>query len=156
VTSDQLQMLASWQKTAEKNRMKKINPFLWFDSEAEEAAKFYAGIFKNSKIGRITRYGEGGPRPKGSVMTVEFTLDRVDFVALNGGPQFKSPKRSRSRSTARPRMRSIISGRNFPPTADRPGGAAGSKTNSVSRGRSTRSFSAICWPIPMPGRRIAS
>jgi predicted 3-demethylubiquinone-9 3-methyltransferase (glyoxalase superfamily) len=82
-------MLASWQKTAEKNRMKKINPFLWFDSEAEEAAKFYAGIFKNSKIGRITRYGEGGPRPKGSVMTVEFTLDRVDFVALNGGPQFK-------------------------------------------------------------------
>ena len=82
-------MLASWQKTAEKNRMKKINPFLWFDSEAEEAAKFYVGIFKNSKIGRITRYGEGGPRPKGSVMTVEFTLDRVDFVALNGGPQFK-------------------------------------------------------------------
>jgi len=69
--------------------MKKINPFLWFDSEAEEAAKFYVGIFKNSKIGRITRYGEGGPQPKGSVMTVEFTLDRVDFVALNGGPQFK-------------------------------------------------------------------
>jgi predicted 3-demethylubiquinone-9 3-methyltransferase (glyoxalase superfamily) len=69
--------------------MKKINPFLWFDSEAEEAARFYVGIFKNSKIGRITRYGEGGPRPKGSVMTVEFTLDRVDFVALNGGPQFK-------------------------------------------------------------------
>jgi predicted 3-demethylubiquinone-9 3-methyltransferase (glyoxalase superfamily) len=62
---------------------------LWFDSEAEEAAKFYVGIFNNSKIGRITRYGEGGPRPKGSVMTVEFTLDRVDFVALNGGPQFK-------------------------------------------------------------------
>jgi predicted 3-demethylubiquinone-9 3-methyltransferase (glyoxalase superfamily) len=69
--------------------MKKINPFLWFDSEAEQAAKFYVGIFKNSKIGRITRYGEHGPRPKGSVMTVEFTLDRVDFVALDGGPQFK-------------------------------------------------------------------
>jgi len=69
--------------------MKKINPFLWFDSEAEEAAKFYVGIFKNSKIGKITHYGEDGPRPKGSVMTVEFTLDRVDFVALNGGPQFK-------------------------------------------------------------------
>jgi predicted 3-demethylubiquinone-9 3-methyltransferase (glyoxalase superfamily) len=47
------------------------------------------GIFKNSKIGRITRYGEDGPRSKGSVMTVEFTLDRVEFVALNGGPQFK-------------------------------------------------------------------
>jgi len=69
--------------------MKKINPFLWFDSEAEEAAKFYVGIFKNSKIGKIAHYGENGPRPKGSVMTVEFTLDRVDFVALNGGPQFK-------------------------------------------------------------------
>jgi predicted 3-demethylubiquinone-9 3-methyltransferase (glyoxalase superfamily) len=69
--------------------MKKINPFLWFDSEAEEAVKFYVGIFKNSKIRRITRYGEAGPRPKGSMMTVEFTLDRVDFVALNGGPQFK-------------------------------------------------------------------
>ena len=69
--------------------MKKINPFLWFDSEAEEAAKFYVGIFGNSKIGRITHYGEAGPRPKGSVMTVEFTLDRVDFVALNGGRQFK-------------------------------------------------------------------
>jgi len=69
--------------------MKKINPFLWFDSEAEQAAKFYVGIFKNSKIGKITHYGEDGPRPKGSVMTAEFTLDRVDFVALNGGPQFK-------------------------------------------------------------------
>jgi len=63
--------------------MKKINPFLWFDSEAEQAAKFYVGIFKNSRIGKITHYGEDGPRPKGSVMTVEFTLDRVDFVALN-------------------------------------------------------------------------
>ena len=69
--------------------MKKINPFLWFDSEAEQAAKFYIGIFRNSKIGKITHYGKDGPRPKDSVMTVEFTLDKVDFVALNGGPQFK-------------------------------------------------------------------
>lgn len=69
--------------------MKKINPFLWFDSEAEQAAKFYVGIFKNSKIGKITHYGEDGPQPQASVMTVEFTLDRVDFVALNGGPQVK-------------------------------------------------------------------
>ena len=69
--------------------MKKVNAFLWFDSEAEEAAKFYVGIFKNSKIEKIAHYGEDGPRPNGSVMTVEFTLDRVDFVALNGGPQFK-------------------------------------------------------------------
>jgi predicted 3-demethylubiquinone-9 3-methyltransferase (glyoxalase superfamily) len=73
--------------------MKKINPFLWFDSEAEQAAKFYVGVFKNSKIGKITHYGEEAAqktgRPVGSVMTVEFTLDRVDFVALNGGPQYK-------------------------------------------------------------------
>ena len=69
--------------------MKKINPFLWFDSEAEQAAKFYVSIFKNSKIGRITHYGENGPGRKGSVMTVEFTLDKVDFIALNGGPQFR-------------------------------------------------------------------
>src|SRR6266436_9118445 len=67
--------------------MKRINAFLWFDSKAEEAAKFYLGIFKNSKIDRITRYGEAGPGPKGSVMTVDFTLDGVRFVALNGGPQ---------------------------------------------------------------------
>ena len=73
--------------------MKKVNAFLWFDSEAEEAAKFYVGIFKNSKIGKITRYpkeaAEKIGRPPGSVMTVEFTLDRVEFVALNGGPMFK-------------------------------------------------------------------
>ncbi len=91
--------------------MKKINPFLWFDSEAEEAATFYVGIFKNSKIGKITHYGEDGPGPKGNVMTAEFTLDRVDFVALNPESfrgSSSSPKRFRSRSTARPRMKSII------------------------------------------------
>ena len=69
--------------------MKKITPCLWFDSEAEQAVKFYVGIFKNSTIGKITRYGEDGPLPKGSVMTIEFKLDRVEFVALNAGPQFK-------------------------------------------------------------------
>ena len=69
--------------------MKKINPFLWFDSQAEEAAQFYVGIFRNSKIGKITHYSEDGPGPNGSVMTMEFTLDKVDFVALNGGPQFR-------------------------------------------------------------------
>jgi predicted 3-demethylubiquinone-9 3-methyltransferase (glyoxalase superfamily) len=73
--------------------MKKVNAFLWFDSEAEEAAKFYVGIFNNSKIGKITRYpkeaAEKIGRPPASVMTVEFMLDRVEFVALNGGPMFK-------------------------------------------------------------------
>lgn len=73
--------------------MQKINPFLWFDDQAEPAAKFYVSIFKNSKIGNITRYpkeaAEKIGREPGSVMTVEFTLNSVEFVALNGGPQFK-------------------------------------------------------------------
>lgn len=71
----------------------KITPFLWFDDKAEEAAKFYTSIFKNSKIGNITRYNEeaAGPtgRPAGSVMTVDFQLAGKEFVALNGGPMFK-------------------------------------------------------------------
>jgi predicted 3-demethylubiquinone-9 3-methyltransferase (glyoxalase superfamily) len=71
----------------------KITPFLWFDDKAEEAAEFYTSIFKNSKIGNITRYDEeaAGPtgRPAGSVMTVDFQLAGKEFVALNGGPMFK-------------------------------------------------------------------
>jgi len=69
--------------------MQKITPFLWFDKQAEEATQFYVSIFRNSKITATTRYGDGGPGPKGSVMTVAFALDGQDFVALNGGPQFK-------------------------------------------------------------------
>lgn len=69
--------------------MPKISPFLWFDTQAEEAANFYTSIFKNSKIVKVSRYGEGAPSPKGSVMTVAFTLDGQEFTALNGGPLFK-------------------------------------------------------------------
>lgn len=69
--------------------MQKITPFLWFDTQAEEAAKFYTSIFKNSKIKKITRYTKVGPGPEGSVMTVAFTLNGQEFVALNGGPNFK-------------------------------------------------------------------
>jgi predicted 3-demethylubiquinone-9 3-methyltransferase (glyoxalase superfamily) len=68
--------------------MQKITPFLWFDSKAEEAANFYVSIFKNSKILSISRYGEAGPGPKGTVMVVRFQLDKQEFLALNGGPQF--------------------------------------------------------------------
>ena len=68
--------------------MQKIIPFLWFDGKAEEAANFYVSIFKNSKIGKVRRYGEAGPGPKGSAMSVEFELDGEQFIALNGGPQF--------------------------------------------------------------------
>lgn len=69
--------------------MQKITPFLWFDNQAEEAANFYVSIFKNSKIGAVRRYGEAGPGPKGSVMTIAFQLEGQEFVALNGGPHFK-------------------------------------------------------------------
>lgn len=69
--------------------MQKIRPFLWFDTQAEEAAKLYTSLFKNAKIGKTVRYGEGGPGPKGSVMTIEFELEGVAFIALNGGPHFK-------------------------------------------------------------------
>ena len=69
--------------------MQRITPFLWFDNNAEEAANFYVSVFKNSKIQRVVRYGEAGPGPAGTVMTVEFELDGREFVGLNGGPQFK-------------------------------------------------------------------
>jgi predicted 3-demethylubiquinone-9 3-methyltransferase (glyoxalase superfamily) len=69
--------------------VQKIVPSLWFDTQAEEAAKFYTSIFKNSKIGDIARYGSAGPRPEGMVMTVDFRLAGQDFNAINGGPDFK-------------------------------------------------------------------
>ena len=69
--------------------MNKITPFLWFDDKAEAAMNFYVSIFKNSKVGSITRYGDAGPGPKGTVMSATFQLDGQDFLALNGGPLFK-------------------------------------------------------------------
>ena len=73
--------------------MQKITPFLWFDNQAEEAAKFYTSVFKNSKVGRILRYDETSAktagRPAGSVLTIEFEIGGQKFTALNGGPQFK-------------------------------------------------------------------
>jgi predicted 3-demethylubiquinone-9 3-methyltransferase (glyoxalase superfamily) len=69
--------------------MQKITPFLWFNGNAEEAANHYVSIFKNSKIVSIMRYGDAGPGPKGSVMSANFQLEGQDFIALNGGPQFK-------------------------------------------------------------------
>ena len=69
--------------------MKKIIPFLWFDDNAEEAARFYVSVFKKSKIIGKTFYPDGGPKPHGTVATVMFELDGDKFIALNGGPQFK-------------------------------------------------------------------
>src|ERR1044072_2030217 len=78
-----------------RKNMQKITPFLWFDGQAEHAVKFYTSIFKDSKIGRILRYGEEpaklsqGGRPVGSMLTIEFEIEGQKFVALNGGPQFQ-------------------------------------------------------------------
>src|SRR5215472_13464888 len=68
--------------------MQKITPFLWFDNNAEEAVHFYTSIFKDSKIVSLSRYGEGGPGPKGAVMSATFELHGQRFMALNGGPLF--------------------------------------------------------------------
>ena len=68
--------------------MQKIAPCLWFDTEGEEAARFYTSVFPRSTIGEMTRYGSAGPRPEGMVMTVSFELDGQRFTALNGGPDF--------------------------------------------------------------------
>ena len=69
--------------------MNKISPFLWFETQAEEAANFYVSVFPGSRIVSTSRYGDAGPGPKGSVMTVEFELEGQTFIALNGGPQFR-------------------------------------------------------------------
>jgi len=68
--------------------VQKITPFLWFDNQAEEAMHFYVSIFKNSKVGQVTRYGDAGPGPKGTVMSATFLLEGQEFMALNGGPHF--------------------------------------------------------------------
>src|SRR6266540_301090 len=75
-------------KSKEENHMQKITPLLWFDGKAEEAMNFYVSIFKNSKVVSVTRYGEAGPGPKGSVMSATFQLEGQEFFALNGGPMF--------------------------------------------------------------------
>jgi len=68
--------------------MPRITPFLWFDKNAEDAARFYTSIFPNSKMGKVSKYSEGGPGPAGTVLTAAFELDGQPFIALNGGPQF--------------------------------------------------------------------
>jgi predicted 3-demethylubiquinone-9 3-methyltransferase (glyoxalase superfamily) len=69
--------------------VQKITPFLWFDGNAEEAMNLYVSVFKNSKVVSVTRYGEAGPGPKGTVMSATFELEGQQFYALNGGPQYK-------------------------------------------------------------------
>src|SRR5882672_9857251 len=75
-------------KSKAESPMQKISPFLWFDGKAEEAMNFYVSVFKNSKVVSVSRYGEGGPGPKGTVMSATFELEGQRFLALNGGPHF--------------------------------------------------------------------
>lgn len=70
-------------------KAQKVTTFLWFDTEAEEAVNFYVSVFKNGKILKKVHYGDSGPKPKGTIMTIDFELDGQRFVALNGGPEFK-------------------------------------------------------------------
>lgn len=86
-----MQVMTQPQSTSQNERgyKQKITTFLWFDNQAEEAANFYVSLFNNSKIGKVSRYGDAGPGPKGSVMVISFELDGVEFTALNGGPHFK-------------------------------------------------------------------
>jgi predicted 3-demethylubiquinone-9 3-methyltransferase (glyoxalase superfamily) len=76
--------------------MQKITTFLWFDNQAEDAMNFYTSIFRNSRVGRVSRYGDAGPGPKGSVMVATFQLEGQEFMALNGGPVYRFTPRSRS------------------------------------------------------------
>jgi predicted 3-demethylubiquinone-9 3-methyltransferase (glyoxalase superfamily) len=69
--------------------MQRITPFLWFDDQAEEAVELYTSVFKNPRVGKVTRYGKAGPGPEGSVMTISFELEGLQFTALNGGPEFQ-------------------------------------------------------------------
>src|SRR5215467_8551107 len=126
---------------------KKITPCLWFDTQAEEAAKFYASVFKNSKLGKVSRYGKEGfevhGKKAGTVMTVEFELEGQKFLALNGGRISSSTRRCRSRSTAKRSKRSTTSGASWQRTVKR-AAAAGSRTSSASRGRSSREHCPRC------------
>jgi len=92
----------------------RITPFLWFDSQAEEAAKLYISVFENSRIKRIARYGKAGRdkhgKEPGSVMTVEFEIDGQTFIALNGGPHIKFNEAISFQIVCETRMKSIISG----------------------------------------------
>ncbi len=116
--------------------MQKIRPCLWFNQVAEEAINFYVSVFKNSKIDNVARYGEAGPGEPGSVLTIEFTLEGQEFMALNAGPSSSSRPRFRSTSTARHRKKSTTCGRSSPPCR-KPSSAAGFRTNTASRGRSS-------------------
>ena len=117
--------------------MQKISPFLWFDNQAEDAMNFYVSIFKNSKAGNVTRYGDAGPGPKGGVMTASFELEGQQFTALNGGPRFKFTE-AVSFVVSCETQEEVDELWDSSPKAGRRSNAVGSRTSSACRGRSCR------------------
>jgi predicted 3-demethylubiquinone-9 3-methyltransferase (glyoxalase superfamily) len=119
---------------------KKITPCLWFDTQAEDAAKFYASVFKNSKIGKISRYGKEGfevhGKKAGTVMTVEFEIEGQKFLALNGGPHFKFNEAVSFQVHCETQQEIDYFWSSQRTVKKAP--AVGSKTSSASRGRSSR------------------
>jgi len=124
-------------------RFQKLTPCLWFDDQAEAAAKFYCSIFDHSKITGLTHYSKVGQefhgKPEGAVMTVSFELDGQTFTGLNGGPMFKFSEAISFQVNCQIRKKSTTSGATCRPVArSRPSNAAGSRTSSGCRGRSCR------------------
>lgn len=103
--------------------MSRITPCLWFNDNAEEAARFYVSVFKQSRLGTITRYGEPGPevsgRPKGSVMTATFEIDGQEFVALNGGPTFSTGGNAQAQQCGWRRIDTAYRGKSCRPCSSR-------------------------------------
>ena len=134
--------------------MPKITPFLWFDTQAEEAAQFYVSIFNNSKIVNVTRYGEAGPGPKGSAMTVTFELDGQRFIALNGGPHFKFTEAISFSVDCKTQKKWTSIGKSSL-KADKKCNA-GSKTSAACRGRSTPLSlgEMLSHPDPQKSKRV--
>ena len=129
----------------------KITTCLWFDTQGEEAAEFYCSVIPNSKVLGVERYGEAGPGPAGTAMTVSFELDGRPFVALNGGPEFTFNEAVSLQSAARTRRRSTTSGTRWS-TAVRRACAAGSRTATASPGRSCPSALPELLGDPDPDR----
>jgi predicted 3-demethylubiquinone-9 3-methyltransferase (glyoxalase superfamily) len=125
----------------------KITRCLWFDTQAEEAAKFYASVFENSKVGKISRYGKEGyeihGKKAGTVKTVEFEIDGQKFVALNGGPHFEFNEAVSFQVHCDTQQEIDHSGAGSPRAVKR-GPAVGSRTSSASRGRSSRKRCRRC------------
>jgi predicted 3-demethylubiquinone-9 3-methyltransferase (glyoxalase superfamily) len=136
--------------------IQKLNPCLWFDGQAEDAAKFYTEIFDNSKIVATSRYTEAGQeihkRAPGSVMTVDFVLDGHPFVALNGGPDFKFSEAISFQVPCETQDEIAITGNAYPPEG-RSRNVAGSRTGSACPGRYSRPRYRICSAIRIQPRQ---